>query len=142
MDLAGATFIDFGAGKGRALMMATAYPFGAIIGVEFARELWDAGQDNLAKVAGRLPGTDRIALILADAADYELPGGPLILYLYNPFDAPIIEAVARKALASWHDDPRPVLATYLNPVHLDAWLRAGWQTVDRTDRHAILAPVG
>src|SRR5262245_61303392 len=34
-DYSGFTFVDFGAGKGRALLLASEYPFAKIIGVEF-----------------------------------------------------------------------------------------------------------
>ena len=33
------TFIDFGSGKGRVLLIASGFPFKAVIGVEFAEEL-------------------------------------------------------------------------------------------------------
>jgi hypothetical protein len=43
------TFIDLGSGKGRALLMASAYPFKRIIGVEFMPELHRVAQENIRK---------------------------------------------------------------------------------------------
>lgn len=40
-------FVDFGSGKGRAILMASRYPFKKIIGIEFAKELHEAALINL-----------------------------------------------------------------------------------------------
>ena len=42
-------FIDLGSGKGRALLMASDYPFRRIVGVELLPQLHRAAQDNLTK---------------------------------------------------------------------------------------------
>src|ERR1700686_4994716 len=43
------TFIDLGAGKGRALLMASSYPFQKIVGVEFMPDLYRATQENITR---------------------------------------------------------------------------------------------
>lgn len=47
LDYSKFTFIDFGAGMGRVLLMASERPFRKIIGVEFARELITIAENNL-----------------------------------------------------------------------------------------------
>ena len=49
-DLSEFTFIDFGAGMGRALLIASDYPFRSIIGVELLPSLADIAEQNLRKV--------------------------------------------------------------------------------------------
>jgi hypothetical protein len=41
------TFIDFGSGKGRALMLASEHPFKRIIGLEFSPELHRIAEENI-----------------------------------------------------------------------------------------------
>jgi SAM-dependent methyltransferase len=130
-DLAEYTFVDFGSGKGRALMMATDYPFRRIIGVEFAAELHATAMANLA-----IRPDPRIELINADATRYELPPTPLVLFLFNPFDASVVAEVARRALASWNENPRSMYVVYVNPLH--QW--SGWRETNRRPAHAILVP--
>jgi hypothetical protein len=78
----------------------------------------------------------RIELINADATRYELPPTPLVLFLFNPFDASVVAEVARRALASWNENPRSMYVVYVNPLH--QW--SGWRETNRRPAHAILVP--
>ena len=138
IDLTSATFVDFGSGRGRALIMAAALPFQKIIGIEFAKELHEESLLNLAHALGE--GVERVASILGDATTFILPTSPLVLYLYNPFDAPIVGAVARQAMASWKADPRPIRVVYLNPVFGAEWQNAGWHLLETGEGRAIFGP--
>ncbi len=139
-DLSSATFIDFGSGRGRALIMAALLPFKKIIGIEFAEELYRASIENIRNSTCELGHCDRIIQILGDATQFEFPDGPLVLYFFNPFDAPIITAVASHALASWRIKPRPMRVVYLNPLFGDEWQKAGWQLLESGDGRAIFGP--
>jgi len=139
-DLTDATFIDFGSGRGRALIMAAMLPFKKVIGVEFAQELHQDSLENIRTSTHDLGRRERIIALLGDATQLELPDGPLVLYLYNPFDAPIIAAVARNALASWRAHPRPMRVVYLNPIFSGEWQRAGWQLLETAEGCAIYIP--
>ena len=79
------TFIDVGAGKGKACFYASGH-FAQVIGIEFSRELVDAAQENL-----RRSGKRNIQFICADAAQYDLPEGPSLVFLFNPFDSALLE---------------------------------------------------
>ncbi len=139
IDLPSATFVDLGSGKGRGLILAARYDFQHIIGVEFARELHDACIINLQR-AFPSAERDRITTILGDAADFAYPDQPLVLYLYNPFDAPVMAAAAKHALASWQARPRPIRVVYLNPVFGQEWTNAGWELLDQGIGWTIFAP--
>jgi SAM-dependent methyltransferase len=128
VSVAGHTFVDMGCGRGRALLLAARRSFSALVGVEFAPALLADARRNTAGVT--LP----LALHCADAAAFELPGGPLVIYLYNPFGAPVMDAVARRAAAA-HG---PVHVVYINPFHEASWHAAGFRTVARGATHAIL----
>ncbi|HEV3039978.1 MAG TPA: hypothetical protein VHA33_19590 [Candidatus Angelobacter sp.] len=68
------TFIDLGSGKGRALLMASKYPFRKIIGVEFMPDLNKYAKQNTS-------GLSQIVSLEMDARDFEFPAGPLVVYL-------------------------------------------------------------
>jgi SAM-dependent methyltransferase len=131
------TFVDLGSGKGRAVLLAAERPLARIIGVEFAREFHEVALRNIA-AGGR--GDSRIELVRADAATYPLPDGPLLIFLFNPFGPPVIDLVAQHALESWQASPRPVRILYMNPIHLDAIVAAGWRAVRIENGAALLAP--
>jgi SAM-dependent methyltransferase len=100
-----ATLVDLGSGKGRALIIAARMGFRRVIGVEFAAELADIARRNLA-----LTGS-RAEVILGDAGEYAFPGGPLGIYLYNPFSGEIM----RKVAAQLEGRSEETWVAYLNP---------------------------
>jgi hypothetical protein len=134
-NLAESTFIDFGSGKGRVLLMAAEYPFQKIVGVEFARELYAIAGLNLL----RRPDP-RIDLIHGDVTHYDPPASPLVVFLFNPFGAPVVADAARALLDSWRSHRRPISVIYVNPMHANEWINAGWRETARGLAHAIFVP--
>jgi SAM-dependent methyltransferase len=120
------TFIDLGSGKGRAVIMAAAYPFRRVIGVEFVKEFVDAAKANVAAAMAAKPTASPIEFVHSDAVTYEFPREPLIVYMFNPFDATIIRAVGERLIASWRAAPRPILVVYVNPRCLKDLTDVGW----------------
>lgn len=110
------TFVDLGCGKGRALLLAAAYPFRRIVGVDFAPELCRIARDNLRRYLAHTGKPDRFEVHCQDAASFQFPAGPLALYLYNPFGAPVLEKVLANLQASLAEHPRPLLVFYRTPV--------------------------
>jgi hypothetical protein len=47
------TFVDYGSGKGRALLLASEFPFKRIIGLEFSPELHSIAEDNIRRCRSR-----------------------------------------------------------------------------------------
>jgi hypothetical protein len=91
------SFVDLGAGMGRALLLASEFPFRAVIGVELNPTLARIGRRNMAlwRAAGRPRAPMRMAC--RDAAEFELPAGPCVVFLFNPFGAPVL----KRLLTSW-----------------------------------------
>jgi SAM-dependent methyltransferase len=109
------TFIDLGCGKGRALIMACEKGFRRVIGVEFSSELLEGARLNLNKV-----GFSNVKLVVGDAGEYSFPDGPLVLFLYNPFGAAVVERVLD------HVAEREAYLIYVSPLHaslVDARMR-------------------
>ena len=117
------TFVDVGCGKGRALMLAMRYPFRRVVGVELAAELAEVARGNLERFRAewRLPVC--VEVVVADATTVPLPGGPLVVYLYHPFAAPVMRRFLEHLEAAVRREGREVWLLYVNP-ELDGMLRA------------------
>lgn len=121
IDPRGFTFVDLGSGKGRALMMAADYPFGAITGVEFARELDAVCRRNLERL-----GDPRVTCELGDAEQFDFPLTDLVVFMNNPFDPPLVERIAHRLVASARAHPRTVRVVYINPCAPELFEREPW----------------
>jgi SAM-dependent methyltransferase len=111
------TFIDFGAGKGRTLLLALEYGFRRIVGVEFASELCEVARKNVEAYIAAEQAPNRIEIECLDAAEYRIPEGPCVFYFFNPFNERVMEKVLVNIAGSLNAMPRPAVLIYLNPVH-------------------------
>lgn len=123
------TFIDLGCGKGRAVLLASQYPFVRAVGVEIAPRLHSIAVENVKRyAAARLQRREgRIApmsIFLEDAASYRFPSGPLVVYLYHPFCRPVLEQVLRNLEAALAAERRDATVIYINHELHDALDRA------------------
>jgi len=110
------TFLDLGCGKGRALLVASELPFRDIVGVELSPPLAEIARRNAARVAATRPQRAAIRVVVADASTFPLPAGDLVVFLYHPFDAALVELVARRIDAALAAAPRSIHVVYYNPV--------------------------
>jgi SAM-dependent methyltransferase len=140
IDFSTYTFVDIGSGKGRALLLASHYPFRQIIGVEFSRDLNDIASRNieLYKSAGR-KCTDITALNI-DAMDFVLPKGRVLLYLYNPFHSRLMERFVVHIEDMLSKGDHDVTVFYTNPVSIKCWKQSRFFAIEEyvRDSHAIL----
>lgn len=83
-------FLDVGCGKGRALLLASELPFREVVGVELSPELAEIADRNAKIWAGAGRARSGIRVECADATEVELPRGPLLIYFYNSFRAPVL----------------------------------------------------
>ncbi|MGA2030829.1 MAG: class I SAM-dependent methyltransferase [Thermoguttaceae bacterium] len=119
------TFIDFGSGKGRALMLASEYPFAKIIGVDFSPRLNGIAEANLRAYQNPARQCSAIELKCMDATEYEIPAEPAVLFFFNPFGEDLTRLIAKKLQASLQDYPRAVLVVYFWPTARKAWDELG-----------------
>lgn len=120
IPLDGATFVDLGSGMGRVALLASAYPFGQVIGVEISPALHEIARDNLTAFVGRKLCRD-VRLVRADAATFALPRGSLIAYLYNPFRGAVLNAVIEQLAARSGE----TIVLYHTPVERTAFEASG-----------------
>ena len=98
------TFVDIGCGKGRALMIAAEFPFQRLLGVEIGPGLCEIARANVATVPGLAA---RVSIVNEDATSVAYPDGPLLLFLFNPFLAPVLRRVLRNLERQLRHSPRP-----------------------------------
>jgi hypothetical protein len=111
------TFVDLGAGKGRAVLSAAMQPYARVEGVEFAPQLVGIAQANIQNLPPAHRRNGRVRMFCDDAVEFPLPDGPTVLFLFNPFGPPVIDRVAAAIEHSARVNPRPIWIAYLNPVH-------------------------
>ena len=110
-------FVDFGCGKGRTLLMASDFPFHAIVGVELSPSLHRAAEENIARYRSRHQKCFDIHAVRANAVAFEFPAEPLVLHFFNPFSDAIMRQVLDNLTKSLQAYPRDVFVIYYNPIH-------------------------
>jgi hypothetical protein len=132
------TFIDYGSGKGRALLLAGLRPFRRVVGIEFAEELCNVARRNVEVLATKNLLKAPIEVVQADAATYTPPPTGLVCFFFNPFEelvmTRVIDAIERSLLIH----PRPAYLVYINPVHrsvLDQ--KSWWSAMGTTKDYAV-----
>jgi SAM-dependent methyltransferase len=121
-------FLDLGAGKGRAVIMAATQPFKRIIGVEIAPELVAIAEQNLERARHRLTCKD-VRVVVGDATTFPVPDDANIVFMFNPFRGEVLAAALRNLEGSWKRAPRALRVVFVNPRHVDAEierLMGGW----------------
>ncbi len=134
LDFEKYTFVDLGSGKGRALLIASEYPFRAIVGVELSPKLRAIAAANIA--CYRAPGQQcqNLLSIEGDATVFTFPEGSLVVYLWNPFEAPVFTRVLANLEATLARRPRETYIVYIQP-DLEALIEASgsWRKVWRDE---------
>jgi SAM-dependent methyltransferase len=124
VDYSNFTFIDYGSGKGRVLLLATEFNFKRIIGVEFSKELHNIAVNNIENFPLDFAKCKVVSSVFIDAVNFNLPQECLVLYFFNPFDRKIMASVIDSILESIIETPREIFIIYANPVHGDLFDRS------------------
>jgi SAM-dependent methyltransferase len=119
------SFVDVGAGKGRALLLAAELPFRKIIGVELNEELTRIAQKNVARWSRVARPKAKIRVVQRDAAKFPWPRTPLLVYLYNPFACTLVAQMAENLAASAASGSGLVDLLYVNPTCTDTLTSQG-----------------
>jgi len=117
-------FIDYGSGKGRALLVAALFPFKRVIGVELSSALNRIAAANIR--AARYHLRAEVDLVTVDAASFMVVPDASVIYLYNPFKDDVFAAVVDRILASLATVPRTITIIYTNPIMHDHLIARGF----------------
>lgn len=137
IDYAQFTFIDLGCGKGRALLLATEFPFRRVIGVELLPELIEIAQENARRFHDGAE-QQRVELWCGDALQFNFPPEPLAIFLFDPFPEHILEQAIARLESSLRKRPRPLVIVYQNPISEHVLSNSGWLKRLRGDIRAAV----
>jgi SAM-dependent methyltransferase len=112
-DLRPFTFVDLGCGKGRSLLIASRMGFRWAVGVEFAAELAATARKNI-----QIAGITNASVLDADAAEFSMPEGDVVVFLFNPFRSAVVRRVASNLA---HPRLSKLYTIYSNPVCAEAF---------------------
>jgi hypothetical protein len=112
-------FLDVGAGKGRAMLVASEYPFLRIEGVELNPMLADITRRNISVWESAPQSTMLAPLELheADATRAPLPTEPTLAHLFHPFEDRLLRRFLRHVERDLIANPRPFDLLYVNAEH-------------------------
>ncbi len=99
-------FVDYGAGRGRVLLMASQYPFEKITGAEIAEELHDDCLLNIAQFPRSLMKCRDVDCKHLSALRLPVPEHETVYYLNNPFNRDMLERVIAQVARSYRQEPR------------------------------------
>lgn len=131
-------FIDLGSGKGRALLLASRYPFQRIVGVELSPTLHQVAVANIDRFRADWQRCRRIESYCGNAANFDWPHLNIVVYLFNPFGAATLKIAMGRLRASVAAAPRRVCVLYVKPVHrAELEQSAEFRLIDMIDQSAI-----
>lgn len=137
VDYADFTFVDIGCGKGRALLLASEFPFRRVIGLELDEDLAAVARRNLETYRGS--GRPKaIEIEVADAIHWSFPPEPSVVYLYNPIKRDGVVDLVANLERSLERSPRTLVVYYCRPDFRDAFDRSpAFEVASVTKRHVI-----
>ena len=104
-------FLDIGCGLGRSLVVANEVGFIDLYGVDISDNLISRCQNNMSKIGVSA------SLSCIDVADFDVPSGKLVIYLFNPFgEERMTDLVSRLACRE-----EETLVIYHNPKHSECF---------------------
>jgi len=142
VDFRNFVFIDFGCGKGKALLLASQLPFKQIVGIELWSELLSVAEENLKSYSGKRR-CNAFQLHYMDASEFQIPSEPGIYYFFDPFREEVMLKVLENMRRSLAAAPREVYVIYCEPGRPDILDQSGFLTLlKRTPHYSIYKASG
>jgi SAM-dependent methyltransferase len=134
-------FVDLGAGKGQALLIAARLPYRRAIGIEFDPELAEAASKNVTSARARLR-VPVVEVVTQDALEWHPHEDVSVVFMYCPFVGRLFHDVLPRVFESYDRRPRELFIVYCFPFEHDWLLSTGrvrvlnvlparWPTVPR-----------
>jgi SAM-dependent methyltransferase len=116
-QIEGSDFVDFGSGKGRAILIASEFPFRRIVGVERDAELVAISQRNVDAYRSTTRQCTDIEGLNIDARDYPIPEADCVLFLHDPGGRQLLAVLAAKVRAACAARQHGLFIVYVSPRH-------------------------
>lgn len=110
-------FVDYGAGRGRVMLLAAQRPFRKVLGVEFAEELHNDAVMNIAQFPRSRMRCRDVECVLEDAVRFDPPPNEnAVLYFFNPFGPRVFSDALMRIVESYRANPRRLYIVLVDPV--------------------------
>jgi hypothetical protein len=83
-------------------------------------------EDNIRRYRGPRRCRD-VRSVLADVRTFPMPDGPLLFYMYHPFQRPVMQAMLARVREEVERKPQPVYFIYLFPFLGSMLEEAGYE---------------
>lgn len=113
----GYSFVDVGSGKGMVVLEAARRPFEQVTGIEVSSRLHEVAIENLERFSKHVRLRAPVEFLNVDALAFSYPARRQVIYLYNPFDEPVLRALVSRLEERLTEGVEDVLLAYVNPVH-------------------------
>jgi SAM-dependent methyltransferase len=117
-------FVDMGSGKGRALLVASEFPYAKIVGIELSDHLHQIAAENVKRFAPPSQQCANFELRCMNVVDYAFGDEPVVLFLFDPFGREVLEKVIANLEASLSATPREAYVVYVCPQFDDVLQRS------------------
>jgi SAM-dependent methyltransferase len=120
------TFLDIGAGKGRGLLVASEFRFRKVVGIELNPAMAAIARQNAAHWIGShesdstAPQLAPIEIVEGDVLDFDLPATPMLLFLFHPFEAPVLRQLLRRIETQFAQRPLNATRPALDLIYVNA----------------------
>jgi hypothetical protein len=106
------TFVDVGAGKGAAIMLASEFGFRRYLGVELSGDLLEVARRNVAAYQARGGNAFEPEWIQHDFFQWPIPREPTLVFLNNPFPEELSLRAVQRIEAALAEQPRELVLVY------------------------------
>jgi SAM-dependent methyltransferase len=107
-------FVDLGAGMGRAMLLASKFPFAKVQGVELNPVLASIARKNIRKWQAEARDIAPMQITCGDVLESQLPKGPCLAFLFNPFGESVMRRVLKRLARIFADRPGELDLLYVN----------------------------
>lgn len=125
-------FVDLGAGRGKALLIAGRLPYKRVVGVEIDESLSQCARANIENVQSRLRAQE-VTCKTSNVLDWAIPDDVSIIFMFNPFIDQTFHTVLDRVFESYDRQPRTVHIVYAYPWEHD-WLLSTGRVVVKSVR--------
>jgi SAM-dependent methyltransferase len=122
-------FVDFGSGKGKALIIAGRLPYQRAVGVEIDPALAETARRNIAQVRLR-SRADVVDCETASVLDWTVPDNTSTVFMYNPFFGETFHSALHGIFDSYDRNPRKLHIVYQYPWEHNWLLSTGRVVVE------------
>ena len=122
------SFIDYGCGKGRPMIVAAREGFTEVKGIDLAEELCDMAKKNIEIVASSLP-LSSFSVIHANALFYEDIDTIEVFFFFNPFGRSVMRGVISQMKKSKLRNERTLYVIYVNPQFFDCFIHEEFEII-------------